>query len=113
MKISRKTLVVILGILTAVVAVFQQEFGLSITLTTAVAGLVALMVYLFGEFKQDLARIRSQAHRWADPKFWIAIVAAVLAVLNTELGLGLPANAIIAVLTIIMGILFKKNVATT
>jgi len=103
---SRKTLLAVLGILTAIFTFLKEEFGLGVDVMAVLGGLMAVVLYILFEAKLDLKKIGAQAGRWKDPKFLLAFVAVVLAALNKELGLNLPAEAIITALTVIMAVLF-------
>ncbi len=105
---SRKTLLMVIAVLGAVLGVIGSTFGLTLNGPAAAAGLGAVLLYVFFEAKLDLKKIGAQAGRWRDPKFWLAIIAAALAALGTA-GVALPISPeiIIAVLTAIMGVLFK------
>ena len=106
---SRKTIFAVIGVLGAVFAYIAKEFGLSIDVMAIMAGLVSILVYVFGEAKNDFARIGRQIGRFKDPKFILAIIAVFLSALNKNFGTGIPVEAVIAVLTVIMGLLFKKE----
>ena len=103
---SRKTLLAVLGVILAVLTFFKEQFGLSMGVVAAMCGLGTALLYVLFEAKLDLKKIGAQAGRWKDPKFWLAFVAVILAALNKELGLNLPAETIITALTIIMTVLF-------
>lgn len=103
---SRKTLLAVLGILTAILAFFKEQFGLGMDVTAVLASLTAAVLYILFQAKLDLKKLGAQPGRWKDPKFWLAMAAVILAALNKELGLNLPAEAIIAVLAVIMTVLF-------
>jgi len=104
---SRKTLLLVLGIVGAILAVFGETFGLVLNAGVFMAALATITIYIFFESKADWKRMAAQAGKWKDPKFWIAIVTSVLAVINTQLGLNIPTEVVIGVLTVILGILFK------
>jgi hypothetical protein len=104
---SRKTIVAILGILTAIFTFLKAQFDLGMDVIAVLGGLSAVILYVLFEAKLDLKKFGAQAGKWKDPKFWLALVAIILAALNKELGLNLPGDAIVAVLTVIMTILFK------
>ena len=111
---KRKTLLTVIAVLGAIAALLTQTFGLSPDFAATVAGIGAILLYVFFEGKRDIVAIRRQAAKWKDPKFWITVVSAIIAALGTS-GIGLPLSpeVIIAILTVIVGILFKANVATT
>lgn len=110
---SRKTILVIGGVLGAVLAVFQSTFGLTLNGKAAAAGLVAVLVYVFFEGKADRDRMKAQAAKWKDSKFWLSIVGAAVAALGTAgVSLPLPAETITAILAAIVGVLFKAKVQT-
>ena len=113
---SRKTLTAALGIIGAVLAFFSEQFGLSINPIKVMAGLSAITLYLLWEGKLDIRRVGSQIGKFKDPKFILAFISAILVAVSETFGLALPVEAIIAVLTVIMGVLFKaefKKMATT
>jgi len=97
--VSRKSIVAILGV---VLVVFKEQFGLAIDVTA----FVGIVLYLLFEAKVDLKRIILQSNKFADPKFWLALVTSLLPVLNAELGLNLPIDAIIAIFSAILALLF-------
>jgi len=106
---SRKTLLAVIGVLTAILAFFSEEFGLNLDAQAVMAGLLVVVLYVLFEAKLDLRRFKSQAGRFKDPKFWLAFISVLLGALNEQFGLNLPAEAIIAVLTLVMSILFKVD----
>jgi hypothetical protein len=103
---SRKTLLAVLAVITAVMAFFKEQFGLGMDVMAVMGGLVAVIAYILLEAKLDLKKLGAQAGKWKDPKFWMALISVIIAALNKELGLNLPAEAIVAVLTVIMSVLF-------
>lgn len=106
----RKWIMVLLGVLGAVGAVVSTEFGLTVQLGAVVAGLGAVLIYVFGEAKADFARVKAQTGKFKDPKFILSLAAAVIAGL-TQAGVNLPLSPeiIIAVLAAIVGVLFKAE----
>jgi len=110
---SRKTILTIVAVIGAILTAFQEAFGLSINGAAVAAGLGAIVLYVLLEAKVDKERIRAQLDRFKDSKFWLAVISAALVAL-TESGVVLPVSpeVIIAVLTAIMGILFKAKVQT-
>ena len=108
----RKTLMLIVALLGAGLAFLQTEAGLVINASAAAASALAVVVYLFGEAKNDLARIKQkifQEGKWRDPAFWISLVAAFLPILNSSLSLNIPVETIIGILTALVGIIFTKR----
>lgn len=109
---SRKTIFTILAVIGSTLTVFASTLGLTINPTVVLAGVASVLVYVFGEGKADLAKIGSQdaKDKLKDPKVWLAAASAGLVAL-TEAGVTLPVSPelIIAVLTAIMGILFKTD----
>ena len=111
---SRKTLLTILAVLGAVLGVFGTTFGLTLNATALVAGLGAVLVYLFFEAKADIARVGPQVARFKDPKFWLTVVSAALGALESSgIVLPIPTETIIAVLTAIVTVLFKAQAQAT
>lgn len=101
---KRKTILTIVAVLGAI----ATAIGLSTNALAAVGGMGAILVYVFLEAKADLAAVLAQVAKWKDPKFWITVVSAILAALQSS-GVTLPidSNVIIAILTAIVAILFK------
>jgi uncharacterized membrane protein len=106
---TRKWIFTILAVLGAAGAVISAEFGLTVQLGAVVAGIAAVLVYVFNEAKADRDRIKAQAGKWTDPKFVITLVSAIVAALAQEITLPVSPEIIIAVLTAIVGILFKTK----
>lgn len=108
---SRKTMMSILAVIGAVLAFFSEQFGLSIDPVAVLAGLSSVILYVLLEGKLDIKRVGSQIGKFKDPKFIVAFISAILVAVSEAFGLGLPVEAIVAVLTVIMGILFKAEFA--
>ena len=104
---SRKTIGYVVSILTVILTVFQEQFGLSIDPTAVAVGLGGVLTYLFFEAKLDLKAMASQPGKWKDPKFWLTAITAVLAGVEASFNLGIPVEAIGSVLTVIVAALFK------
>jgi len=104
---SRKTITAVLGLIGAALAFVSSEFGLSIDPTAVLAGLSSVVLYVLLEGKLDIKRVGSQIGKFKDVKFWLAFISAILVAANETFGLALPVEAIVAVLTVIMGVLFK------
>ena len=47
---------------------------------------------------------------WKDQEFWIAVVTAILIVLNEGLGLGIPEEVVWPVVLLILGWIFKTTI---
>ena len=108
---SRKTILGVIGVLGAVLTVFADQFGLAIDATAAIAGLTAVTLYILFEAKLDLKRIGEQVGKFKDPKFWIALISAVLVALSEGFGWNIPTETIVSVLTLLMSLLFGKSYA--
>ena len=106
----RKTLMAILGILGAILAFFQNQFGLSIDSTAFIGGLSVVLLYVFFEAKADFLRIKAQAKKFADPKFWLGLISVILTALNEAFNWNLPLNIIIPALAFLMSILFGIDI---
>lgn len=107
---SRKTILSVLAVLGAAGAVISAHFGLSVNLGAVIAGIAGIVVYILGEAKADIILV-GQKDKWTDPKFWITMVTAVVTALAQEITLPVDPSIIIAVLTAIVGLLFKSEVA--
>ena len=106
---SRKTLLAILAVIGAVLVFVGKEFGLTLDASAVMAGITAILLYIFFEMKADFKRVGTQIGKFTDPKFLLALAASILAAVNTHFGLGIPVEAVIAVLALIMGVLFKAQ----
>ena len=106
---SRKTIGFVVSIITVILTFFQEQFGLSLDPVAVAAGLGAILTYIFFESKLDLVALTSQPGRWTDPKFLITFVSTILAAIEAQFNLGIPVEAIIPVLTLIVGVLFGKK----
>ena len=108
----RKAILAVIAILQAVLVFFQKEFGLSIDAAAVGAAAAAVVVYIFGEARNDFERIKKglfQERKWADPAFWGALLSAVLPVINETFGLNLPVETIVSIVVFILGIIFAKR----
>ena len=110
---KRKTIMVVLAVLVAILTTLKSEFGLAINLAGLITFVTVAVAYIRGEAARDMAAVVQQSSKWTDPKFWTAIVSAVVTALNSSLGLNLPIDIINVILLAILGFLFKKKVATT
>ena len=112
-KISRKTIGFIVAIISSILVIFQEQFKLNLDPTAVAAGVGAILTYIFFEAKLDLKALAAQPGKWKDPKFWMTIISTVLAGIEANFQLGIPVEAIIAVLTSLVaalfGVQFKKS----
>jgi hypothetical protein len=107
---SRKTLLLILAFVGAVLGVVAKAFGLALDPVALMAGLGSIVAYVGLEAKADRDRLRAQKGKWTDPKFWTELVAAVVAALGTAgVVLPIPPEMIVGILTAIIAILFKAK----
>lgn len=101
-----------MAIIGSILVIFQKQFGLSLDPTALAAGIGAVLTYIFFEGKLDLKALASQPGKWKDPKFWLTIISTALAGIEASFQLGIPVEAIIAVLTSLVaalfGVQFKK-----
>lgn len=107
---KRKTITSGLAVLGAVLGVFSKEFGLSLDPQATLPAVSVLFIYATVEARMDLKRITFQSHKFKDPKFYMALVAGVLPVVDSVFSLGLPVDKIIAGLGSVMGMLFGVSV---
>lgn len=106
---SRKTIAWVVTILGTLLTIFQEQFGLHIDPLAVAAGIGAVLTYIFFEAKLDLKALAAQPAKWKDPKFWITFISALLAAVEASFHLGIPVETIIAVLTTLVGLLFKAK----
>lgn len=104
---TKTTVFTILAVVGAALGVFSKALGLALDPVKLLAGVAGILIYVFGSLKTDIAGL-NQPLVWKDPKIYLAAVQAALAAL-TSAGVVLPISPelIIAVLTAIMGVLFK------
>lgn len=108
----RKLILAIIGGLGVIGGVVSSEFGLTVSLSAVFLGIGAALLYVFGEMKLDFRRVASQVGKFKDPKFWTAILAALVGYLGSVVTLPVPPEYIVAVLGAILALLFKKDAAT-
>jgi hypothetical protein len=103
---SRKTLLAVFAVLGAIVG----ALALSPQAGAAITGLGLIVVYITFEAKADIAAQKAQVAKFKDPKFWITVISAVIASLQTS-GVNLPIDSsiITGVLAVILGFLFKAK----
>lgn len=104
---TKTTVFTILAVLGAALTVFANALGLALDPTKALAGVAAVLVYVFASFKSDIAGL-NQPLIWKDPKVWLASIEAAIGALTAAgVTLPIPPEIIITVLAAIMGLLFK------
>jgi hypothetical protein len=109
---SRKVLLLICGIVYALLTFFKNQVGISLNPGAVTAAMAMIAIYLFGEGKNDMARVKSkifQEGKWKDPKFWVTLVGAFLPIITDVIGLPLPVEIIDTLLAAILGLLFKAK----
>jgi len=103
---SRKSFLAVLGVITVALTFLQEQFGLTMNAVAVMGALATVSLFILFEAKLDFKRMAAQVGKWKDPKFWLAFLSVLLAAVSKELGLNLPVEAIVAVLTVIMSVLF-------
>jgi arginine exporter protein ArgO len=107
---SRKALLLIAGIVYAVLTFLKDQVGISLDPAAVVGTLAMIAIYLFGEARADMARVKQkifQEAKWKDPKFWMALVGVLIPVISEFITFPLPVEIINTVLAAILGLLFK------
>ena len=104
---TRKFLLVLVAVIGAALTFLKAQFGLSIDATAVVGAITLIVVYVFGEAKADMARLKAQANKWGDPKFLATFLGAIIVPVVEAFGLTLPTEIIQAVLAAIVALLFK------
>ena len=111
---SRKTIMYIVGILTAIGTFIQTQMGLEINFAAVGATALAIVTYFQFQAKLDIQRVKAFG-KYKDPKFYVGLVAALLPQINQIFGINLPADTVSVVLTAILtalfGLVFKKELA--
>lgn len=110
---SRKIIMAIVAVLIALSAFAQKEMGISMGAGKTAAALGIIGAYLFGEFKSDMARVRStvfQGKKFRDPAFWSALLCSQLPVISEIFNLGLPVEGINSVVAFILSMVFKSRI---
>ena len=106
---SRKTLMFIIGLFTAVGAFVAEQTGItSINWISVGAVMLAVVTYFQFQAKLDIQRI-AQSHKWKDGKFYAGLIAIVIAQVGAFLGVDLPTAEISAIITFIMSLFFGKT----
>jgi len=105
---SRKTIGFVVSIATVILTALQEQFGLSLDPGAVALGLGSILTYIFLEGRLDMLKLK-QPGRWTDPKFLITFASTILAAIEAQFSLGIPVEAIIPVLTLIVGMLFRKK----
>jgi len=103
---KRKTLMTVLAIVGAVVAILADLFGWAIGSKVILYTVVALLLYSTLEGRLDIQRVKLQSDKLKDPKFWLAFLTALVPIMDKIFDLGLPVKEIIALLALIMGAFF-------
>lgn len=106
---KRKSLLKWIGFLGAVLAWLGKQFGLTIDPAVVMAALASIVVYVGGEAALDAKRFEAQIGRFKDPKFIIAFLTMLFAVIQQSFGIELPAETIIMIVTFVLGLLFGKD----
>jgi len=110
---SRKTMLTVLAVMGAIFGFVNAQFSLGVDTVGLMATISAILLWVGFEARLDMKRIlgliKEQSNKFTDPKFWIALVTAFIMFVNEMFDLSLPVEAIVAVLAIIMGFLFKKE----
>lgn len=106
---SRKTLLAVIAVAGGILTFLQTQFGLSISATGVVAGLIAIVLYIQNEAKLDLKRVEQQFSKVKDPKFWLAFASSMVVVIDNAFTLNLPVEIIVSILAGLMALLFKKE----
>lgn len=110
---SRKTVSYVVAMLATLLTFFQEQFGLSLDPGAITAGIGAILTYILFEAKLDLKAMASQPDKWKDPKFWITFVSVVLSAVEAQFKIGIPVEAIVSVLTVVVGFLFGRKLIST
>ena len=110
---SRKTFLAVVAVLGAILTVFNETFALGLDTTSLIASIAAVGVWIFFEFRLDFKKVlnavKEQSNKFADPKFWSALVIALLEVFNELFVWNIPIEVIAGVLVAILAFLFKKE----
>ena len=109
---SRKVILLVVGIITAIMTFMQKTVGVSMDATAALSGLVVVVAYLFGEGKMDFKRVKTgivQGGKWKDSAFWTSLAASLLPVFNEALGINIPVEMVNSVIAIVIGFVFSKR----
>lgn len=108
---SRKTLMAVLAVITAVLAFFKDQFGLALDPAAVVGGIGAVVLYLLFEAKLDFKKLVPQSGKWKDLKFWLALVTLLYTTIGQQFGLKLPLSPelVSSILAAVMSALFAKK----
>lgn len=110
---KRKTLLSIIAVLGAILAFLKEQFGLAIDAAGFTTALGVIVLYVLFEARRDIQAIAQQKAKWADPKFWLAFIIAVITAVNSAFGLSIPVDVINVIIAFVLSLLFKAKIATT
>src|SRR4030042_2025060 len=101
---SRKNIQFVIGLLTAIAAVVCEATGVVSVDWKAVGAVgLAIVMYLQFQAKLDIQQI-AQSGKFKDPKFYVSLLAVLIAEIGAFLGVELPTAEISAVLSLILGL---------
>ena len=111
---SRKTFLAIVAVFGAILTFMNEQFTLGLDTGALLASITAIGVWIFFEFRLDFKRVlnvvKEQSNKFADPKFWSALVIALLEVFNELFAWNIPIEIVAGVLVVILGFLFKEEI---
>jgi dipeptide/tripeptide permease len=112
----RKIISAVVAILTVLIAFLNKEFGLALGATAALGSLAAAVMYILGEARNDMARMKQvlnrQKNKWLDYAFWITLLTELSPILNELFKIKLSEgtiNAIGLIVATILGVIFKRR----
>jgi len=114
MKVSRKTIIGILGGIGAIALYLAQQFGLAdLELIKMIPAVVVGALYILFESKVDFQRIKNalseQTGKLKDGAFWAGLISVLLTEIVVLTGWNIPIEVIVGVLGSIMSLIFAKR----
>ncbi len=106
---SRKTIIAVLGFLTAILVFLKAQFGLDVEVTGFVAAIGVVVTYLLFQAKMDIRKIGRQFDKFKSKKFYLALASTLVPAINTALGLNIPVEIVVGVMGFIMTLIFGKE----
>lgn len=109
MKVKRKWIAGALAALGGVAAVLRDQLGVALDYETILYAIVPAVIYVAGEWVNDLNKVKEQLEKWKDPMFWTAIGGSVFPVLFELLQVDVSQEGVTALVALIMTLVFGKR----
>ncbi len=106
---SRKTIMTVLGFISAILVFLKVQFELAIDPVGFIAAIGVVLMYVLFQGKMDIQKIGRQVSKFKSKKFWLALIAVLVPAINTAFGLNIPVEMVMTALVFIMTVIFGKE----